>query len=137
MFRLTLCLLFVVSLAGSALGQLPERRLLPPRVSLPLRYSVEPTEIVEIDGQYFAKITLESLPGCAPCERWKREVAPAMIAAGWHVETVYVEEGSVPRWRVCIGDRCWRIRSGEWLDNVRLSNIVNQWRVERLARLGR
>lgn len=127
-------LLLLVTFSGTAEAQLPERRGLPPRIGLPLRVAIEPTIIVTTDDEAFAKIILESMDGCAPCERWRREVAPGLVKAGWKVQTVYVSEGSVPRWRVCIGDRCWRVDAGNWLDNLRLTNIVNQWRLERELR---
>lgn len=132
--RSVLSLLVVLLLSSSAIAQLPDRQGLPPRARLlPPRWTVPMLEIhesVEIDAQGYAKVVLESMEGCAPCERWKRTVMPGLVAAGWKVETVIVTEGSVPRWRVCIGDRCWRVVAGDWLDNTRLAGIVQQWKLQ-------
>lgn len=56
----------------------------------------------------YAVITIETLPGCPPCERWKSKEAKELRAQGWTViETSLTSSSSAPFFRVCIGDKCY------------------------------
>lgn len=56
----------------------------------------------------YATITIETLPGCAPCARWKANEAQELRAAGWKViETPLTSSSSAPFFRICIGGECF------------------------------
>lgn len=56
----------------------------------------------------YAVITIESLPGCDPCNRWKAREARELRAQGWTVvETSLTSSSSAPFFRICIGDKCY------------------------------
>lgn len=53
------------------------------------------------------KIVMETWrSGCSWCEKWLREDKPKAERDGFTIEVVYVTTGSVPRFRICDGDRC-------------------------------
>jgi hypothetical protein len=58
-----------------------------------------------------AVITIESLPGCQPCQRWKSKEADELRAVGWTViEEPLTSASSAPFFRICINDRCFTYR---------------------------
>lgn len=75
-------------------------------------------------AQPHASITLLSLPGCPPCERWKATMRPQVVAAGWHVTEQRLTSGTAPQFRVCIGDACY-VHQG-YLTNADLRRIVQR-----------
>jgi hypothetical protein len=59
----------------------------------------------------YAVITIESLPGCQPCERWLANEGEQLKAKGWVVEKApLTSSNSAPFFRICIGDRCFTHR---------------------------
>lgn len=78
---------------------------LQPSDSVPLKSS--PIKPVASSKPY-AVITIETLPGCAPCERWKAREARELRANGWTViEAPLRSSRSAPYFRICIGDQCY------------------------------
>lgn len=66
----------------------------------------EPTKPVA--SKPYAVITIETLPGCAPCARWKAKEAKELRAQGWTViETSLTSSSSAPFFRICVGDKCY------------------------------
>ncbi len=66
----------------------------------------EPTKPVA--SKPYAVITIETLPGCAPCERWKAKEAGELREHGWTViETSLTSSSSAPFFRICVGDKCY------------------------------
>lgn len=56
----------------------------------------------------YAVITIESLPGCQPCNRWKSKEAKELRAVGWTViEEPLTSSRSAPYFRICVGDKCY------------------------------
>ena len=56
----------------------------------------------------YAVITIETLPGCQPCQRWKAKEAKELRANGWTViEAPLTSSRSAPYFRICIGDKCY------------------------------
>lgn len=69
----------------------------------------QPVKIApSVRAKPYAVITIETLPGCSPCERWKAKEAKELRAQGWTViETSLTSSSSAPFFRVCIGDKCY------------------------------
>lgn len=73
----------------------------------------------------YAVITIESLPGCPPCEAWKSKEARELRAAGWTViEAPLTSSRSAPFFRVCIGDKCFS-HSG-FMSHTALRGIIGR-----------
>lgn len=69
---------------------------------------VKPPVVVTVPAKPYAVITIESLPGCDPCNRWKSKEAVELRAQGWTVvEVPLTSASSAPFFRICIGDRCY------------------------------
>lgn len=54
-----------------------------------------------------SSVTLLSVPGCPPCEAWKRDVLPELLAKGWEFHEEPLQSGMAPQFRVCIGEACY------------------------------
>lgn len=75
----------------------------------------------------YAVITIESLPGCPPCERWKSKEASELRAQGWTVvEAPLTSSNSAPFFRICIGDKCYSHRG--FMSHGALRGIVGNAR---------
>ena len=56
----------------------------------------------------YAVITIETLPGCSPCQLWKSKEAKELRAVGWTViEAPLTNSRSAPFFRICVGDKCY------------------------------
>lgn len=56
----------------------------------------------------YATITIETLPGCDPCNRWKSHEAQELRAAGWTIiEAPLTSSQSAPYFRICVGNKCF------------------------------
>lgn len=72
----------------------------------------------------YASVTMLSLPGCPPCEQWKRDVLPELLDKGWQFSEATLTSGRAPQFRVCIGDACY-VHQGFMTGND-LARIVRQ-----------
>ena len=68
----------------------------------------QPKKQPSVTSKPYAVITIESLPGCQPCLRWKAKEAQELRAVGWTViEAPLTSSRSAPYFRICIGDKCY------------------------------
>lgn len=71
----------------------------------PVFYADEaPAVFAPDDGAPYSKIVVYTEPWCGPCQRWKKECKPSLLAAGWTIETKGGQGKSIPRFEVHIGD---------------------------------
>jgi len=135
----------------SALEAVPTSQ--PPRPQVPSqpRQTIVPANMVKSQAKAkpavskpYAVITIESLPGCPPCEAWKAKEARELRAQGWTViEAPLTSSKSAPYFRICIGDKCYT-HSGFMSHGVlrgflgRLGQVTAQsdgWRQSRATRI--
>lgn len=91
----------------------------------------KPTAAKPAASKPYAVITIESLPGCEPCNRWKAKEARELRAQGWTVvETSLVSSSSAPFFRICVGDKCYSYRG--FMSHASLRAILG--RTVRVAR---
>lgn len=80
----------------------------PKQAYVPASMASKPVEAKPAASKPYAVITIETLPGCEPCNRWKSKEAKELRAQGWTViETSLTSSSSAPFFRVCIGDKCY------------------------------
>lgn len=81
----------------------------PPRTQdTPKQHYIPANMVKTTAAKAYAVITIESLPGCSPCERWKSKEARELRAQGWTViEAPLTSSSSAPFFRICIGDKCY------------------------------
>ena len=82
----------------------------------------------------YAVITIESLPGCQPCEQWLAKEAKELRAVGWTVKKEPLTSSrSAPFFRICIGEKCYT-HSGSMPHSVLRSIIGTTSKAAQTAR---
>lgn len=98
----------VATLEAVPVNQPPKPQARPKQTYVPANMVSKPSASKPAASKPYAVITIESIPGCPPCERWKSKEARELRAQGWTVvETSLTSSGSAPFFRICIGDKCY------------------------------
>ena len=123
-------LLWLIMIASVANAQetLEQRVARLEAMVLELTYRISVLEDMGIKAEKTNSITIHTLPNCEPCKRWLANEGTAFRKAGWQIKEVPFSSGSCPRWMVCVGDQCFPIAAGEWLDNLRMQRILDSRR---------
>ena len=99
----------------------------PKQAYAPASMASKPVKTKPAASKPYAVVTIESLPGCEPCERWKAKEWKELVAVGWTViETSLTSSRSAPFFRICIGDKCYS-HSG-FMSHGALRSIVDRAR---------
>ena len=78
-----------------------------------------------------SSVTIFTRPNCPPCDQWKMQVMPGLIAAGWKViEKPAAANLSSPYFQICTNGQCQEFQG--YLSMGQMNSIVDRIRAPKL-----